>query len=209
MNIAPSTAFEATLEAAITGLVGTIQLGIIDNEGNYTQPLDDADIIETPAGSGFYVAQRTSPDTGGQYTLLWSLDGTTDPDQIATEELVVGFTALSPTIDGPAYATVEQLAAKLKVNAVTHEADLTRVLLASKIEIDTEIGYSLTEDNTADEVALATSVNLARAQDWWLLEGLPVGVIGLGGETPMFTPRDSWARHANNLAPLKNEWGLA
>lgn len=108
------------------------------------------------------------------------------------------------------YATVELLAKKLKVNADTYGDDLERVLLAAKIEIDSEIGYTVTaEDNTDEELALATTVNLARAQDLWLIEGLPIGVVGLGGETPLLSPRDSWMRHALTLEPLKKDWGIA
>lgn len=107
-----------------------------------------------------------------------------------------------------AYATVETLAAQLKVNAETRRVDLQRVLDAAAREINTEIGYNL--DTTADEkdLALVATVNLSRAADLWVIEGLPVGVIGLGGETPFLTPRNSWERHANTLAPLKQSWGL-
>jgi hypothetical protein len=108
-----------------------------------------------------------------------------------------------------AYATVEQLAAQLKVNASTREADLQRVLDAAALEIDTEIGYSLDTSATEEDLALVATVNLARAADLWTIEGLPVGVIGLGGETPFLTPRNSWDRHANTLAPLKQSWGIA
>jgi len=108
-----------------------------------------------------------------------------------------------------AYATVEQLATQLKVNAATRETDLQRVLDAAALEIDTEIGYSLDASADEEDLALVATVNLSRAADLWVIEGLPVGVIGLGGETPFLTPRNSWERHANTLAPLKQEWGLA
>jgi hypothetical protein len=112
-----------------------------------------------------------------------------------------------------AYANVETLAQQLKVNATTREADLQRVLDAAALEIDTEIGpegVALLDASPANEdyLALAATVNLSRAADLWVIEGLPVGVIGLGGETPFLTPRNSWERHSNTLAPLKRSWGL-
>ena len=107
-----------------------------------------------------------------------------------------------------AYADAATLAAKLKVDATAKADDLNRVLNAATVEIDHEIGGPLM--SPSDEVLdLLESVCLARAQDLWLVEGLPVGVIGLGGETPLLSPRDSWARHANVLAALKQSWGVA
>lgn len=107
-----------------------------------------------------------------------------------------------------AYADAAKLAAKLKVNANTQAEDLNRVLNAATLEIDSEIGGPLVSPSE-EELALLESVCLARAQDLWLVEGMPIGVIGLGGETPLLSPRDSWQRHANTLAPLKQSWGIA
>lgn len=110
-----------------------------------------------------------------------------------------------------AYATKEQLAAKLTIGAAratASEDDLQRVLDTAAFEIDVYIGGPLVSP-TDGQTALLTTVNLARAQDLWTIEGLPVGVIGLGGETPLLTPRDSFERMANMLAPLKANWGIA
>ncbi len=110
----------------------------------------------------------------------------------------------------------------MKIPSGFTDADLQRVLDAATLEINVEIGYRIDAEDpdvvtyvgtrgfTIDEaLALAFTTNLARAQDLWLVEGLPVGVIGLGGETPLLSPRDSWVRHANTLAPLKKKWGIA
>ncbi len=109
------------------------------------------------------------------------------------------------------YASVEQLAAKLTIKGArltASETDLQRVLDAATLEINHEIGGALVSP-TEDESALLESVCLARAQDLWLVEEMPIGVIGLGGETPLLSPRDSWQRHANVLAVLKQSWGIA
>ena len=108
-----------------------------------------------------------------------------------------------------AYADVETLAKKLGVNPVTYADDLQRNLDAATREIDHEIGGGLDLSATVEELALAETVCLARAQDLWLIEGLPVGVIGLGTEGQLLVPRNSWERHAHTLAPLKTEWGIA
>ncbi len=109
------------------------------------------------------------------------------------------------------YATTTELAGKLSITGAklaASEADLQRVLDAATLEIDHEIGGAMISPSE-QELALLESVCLARAQDLWLVEGLPIGVIGLGGETPLLSPRDSWQRHANVLAALKQSWGVA
>jgi hypothetical protein len=89
VNVGPAQTYEAVFEAGISGLAGTVALGLLDNVGGFTQALSTAGIIETPAGSGIYAATRISPAVEGQYTLLWSLDGSTDVGQVSTEDLVV------------------------------------------------------------------------------------------------------------------------
>ncbi len=109
------------------------------------------------------------------------------------------------------YASTTELAAKLSISGAklaAQEDDLQRVLDAATLEINHEIGGALVSP-TEEESALLESVCLARAQDLWLVEGMPIGVIGLGGETPLMSPRDSWVRHANVLAVLKQSWGIA
>lgn len=110
-----------------------------------------------------------------------------------------------------AYTEVATLANKLKVNADTQEENLQRVIDAAAFEIDREIGTPLISP-TDGQLALLETVNLGRAQDLWLIEGLPVGVIGLGGETPFLSPRDSWERWAIVLSKGLRDWsevGLA
>lgn len=124
ITIAPSTSYEATLESGTTGLVGTLKLGVYDGQGGVTSALATTGIIETPAGSGVYVATRTAPGTAGQYVLVWSLDGTTDPDQVITEDLVVTGEALV-TIGGTSsvYITRAQLKARLEIPSADTQFD--------------------------------------------------------------------------------------
>ena len=111
--------------------------------------------------------------------------------------------------EAEAYATVAQLAALLKVSATTKEADLIRVLQTAALEIDAEIGGGLGWSDDAQALSLLESVNLDRAQDIWETEMVPAGILGLGSETPLIVPRNSWERHAQRLAPLKTSWGVA
>ena len=105
------------------------------------------------------------------------------------------------------YATVDELAGILKVNAVTRRAALQRVLDTAAYEIDSEIGRSTSL--SAPQLQLVTQVNLERAVEHWQQEQVPWGALGLGGEaTPVFVGADSWNRHAHKLAPLKESWGI-
>lgn len=105
------------------------------------------------------------------------------------------------------YASVEELAKILKVDAVNRRAALERVLLAAAREIDAEVGNSAPYANPP---ALAVEVNLERAVEHWQQMQSPFGLVGVGGvESPAFASSNSWERHAVKLAPLKMSWGIA
>jgi hypothetical protein len=108
---------------------------------------------------------------------------------------------------------VTELARILKIRAPTveQEAAMQRVLDVAAGEIDSEIDLSATATPLAGwQLALAEEVNLERAVEHWRQQESPFGLIGLGPELPAErTAQDSWARHANKLAPLKDQYGLA
>lgn len=110
------------------------------------------------------------------------------------------------------YATADELARLLHVNATTFADQLDEVLIAAAGEIDSELG--LFEDGATPlsedwQLALASQVNLERAQEHWKERAIGWGIVGLDTETPIRLSRDTWERHANKLAPLKTSWGLA
>ena len=111
------------------------------------------------------------------------------------------------TVD-EAYATASELATILQVNETSNAAALDRVLLAAAGEIVTETGRS---DFAGWELELVAQVNLARAEELWKQMKAPWGVVAVGG--PEFgttlIARDTFARHAQTLAPLKAVWGIA
>lgn len=105
------------------------------------------------------------------------------------------------------YASVDELATLLKVNATTRHAALRRVLISAADEIDAELGLTAAFDVPPK---LAIEVNLERAVEHWQQMQSPFGLVGLGAITGgTHTATDSWNRHANKLAPLKESWGLA
>jgi hypothetical protein len=74
----PGATYEAVLDAGETGLVGTLEVGLIDNQGNVAVPFTTAGIIEHPAGSGIYQATGlVAPLAVGQYTQVWLVGSAT------------------------------------------------------------------------------------------------------------------------------------
>lgn len=93
--------FEACFESGITGLVGTISFMVIDNDGGTAIAASTVGIIETPAGSGIYCVERIAPNDLGQYSMVWSTDGSYDNFSVSIDDLVVlsdtaGTTPLQP-----------------------------------------------------------------------------------------------------------------
>jgi len=204
VNVPPAFPYEAVFQAGVTGLVGTVALGLLDNQGAYTDPLSTADIIETPAGSGVYVANRTSPDAEGQYTLLWSIDGTTAPDKVTVEELNVTFGTPASV-----YGTVQELARILQINAPTaaQTAAMTRCLQAASFEADSFMARS-TPLSDARQVDLVTNAVYDIAREHWQQSEVSFGIWenALGA---VVIGRNTFARHAFKLLPLRELMGLA
>ena len=205
MIVTASTDFEAVTQLG-TGLTGTVGVRIRDNEGADALARTTTGISEDIAGSGIYTVTLTAPADAGQYTIVWDDAGA--PISYAIEELLVVATATVGVIGGlSAYATVEELSAILRVNAVTHQDALEGVLIAAADEIDAEVGRT---GRYTTVPRLAWEVNLERAVEHWQQRQSPFGIIGLGAETGVtHTSRDSWDRHAHKLTPLKETWGLA
>jgi phage gp36-like protein len=82
----PGDSFNAVLDNAATGLVGTIGVRI-DQEATTVTPRTTAGIVEFPANSGIYTATLAAPDDEGDYTIVWDTGGISP--SWATEDLVV------------------------------------------------------------------------------------------------------------------------
>ena len=99
MYVESSTAFEAVYESGVTGQVGTVEVKVIDNDGVTTIGPTTLNITEDGV-SGIYIWNApAAPGPLGQYTIVWSLDGSFNDDTVSVEDLVVvaaGAGALPP-----------------------------------------------------------------------------------------------------------------
>jgi hypothetical protein len=92
MQVAQSAAFEAVFESGETGLVGTLEVAVIDNDDVVIFGPTSVGIIENEVGgtpTGIYTAELTAPGDVGQYSIVWSLDGSFEPDSVSSEDLIV------------------------------------------------------------------------------------------------------------------------
>lgn len=87
--VGASNPFEAVLEAGITGLVGTLAVEIVDNDGNIVFGPTTANIAEEATTGVYMWNNAAAPATLGQYTIIWSTDGTFDEGSVAAEDLVI------------------------------------------------------------------------------------------------------------------------
>jgi hypothetical protein len=94
MYVEASQPFEATFGAGVSGLVGTVEVAVEDNDGNVVIGPTAANISEiniSGVDTGVYAWNApAAPGTLGQYTIIWSPDGTWDPDTASVpEDLVI------------------------------------------------------------------------------------------------------------------------
>lgn len=91
--VAQAQAFEAVYESGQTGFVGTVEVAIVDNDGNTVVGPTTTNITETSVGgnpTGVYTWNApAAPASTGQYTIIWSLDGSYDPITTSAEDLIV------------------------------------------------------------------------------------------------------------------------
>jgi hypothetical protein len=112
------------------------------------------------------------------------------------------------------YGSVSELFRILKIRTPSAEQTTAaeRVLLAAAGEVNAEIDLAETDSLAGWEHALATEVCLERAVEHWRQQEAPFGLLPIGGELgggAERTARDTWARHAHKLSPLKRQWGFA
>jgi len=109
------------------------------------------------------------------------------------------------------YAPIEEFARIIRLDNPT-EDQLTaaqRALDAATQEIDAYLSWETgAPAGLPDEsMALVVQVNLDRAAEHWRLT--PYGALSQGPEVgTVMTARNTWYRHAQNLASLKTDWGV-
>lgn len=110
------------------------------------------------------------------------------------------------------YASTDELFRILKIRSASAEQILAgeRVLLAATGEINAEVDLVAGDTLEDWETSLIEEVCLERAVEHWRQQEAPFGLLGLGAESGVaFASKDSWGRHAEKLAPVKGQWGLA
>lgn len=83
--------FETTVTFGETGL--TPEYRVDDNQGATVIAATGVGVIELGT-QGIYSASPTAPGTAGQWTIIWSPDGSFDPASIAADDLVTYSTAI-------------------------------------------------------------------------------------------------------------------
>lgn len=210
MRRQPGQTDQLFVDWGVTG--ATLGVQVLDNEGNVTTSRQTG-FVEFPAGTGlYYLDDYTFPDERGSFTLLYDDDGGTAAiGHTATEELEITSSAGEP-FDGDTYATADELFRILKIRTPSTEQETAaaRVLVAATFEINQEIDREDTDPVSGAEVSLAADVCLRRAAELWALQEVRFGLVGLGTEVgATYLARDSWAKYALDLAPLKGQWGFA
>lgn len=105
-----------------------------------------------------------------------------------------------------AYATIEELAADLRITVTAANQDkLQRCLDAAAAEIDDAVDRL---DPMPVDDALAASVNLQRGVEWYKANDAAFGVIGVSDTGTLQAPRNTFRRHAITMLPRKQRWGV-
>jgi hypothetical protein len=108
-----------------------------------------------------------------------------------------------------AYATVEQLAAALRVAVTPKNTDMLQQSLdAAAREIDHYCDRP-SDDPIAPDDPLAGMVNIGRGLEWFKANDAVFGAVGFADIGVLSAPADPFARHAATLTPLKVQFGIA
>lgn len=100
----PGQTFEATLDGADSGLVGTLGVRIIDTPtGTTVRARTTAGIVEAPAASGLYAVALVASDDddvqlpAGGYSLVWD-NGADPPDYYRDELIITSSLSVGPVV---------------------------------------------------------------------------------------------------------------
>lgn len=208
MNKAPGATDELFVDWGETGQ--TIGVAIYDAASTLIASRQTG-FVESPAGSGGYVfADYVFPDDKGTYRIRYDNDGgTAAVGHVVWEDLTITSSSGEP-FDGDTYGEVDEMFRRLKINNPTAEQTEAAegMLIAATGEIDAEVDREDDDPISGWEISLAKEVCLQRAIELW--RASPFGLIDIGGDFgAITTAKNTWDRHAHDLAPLKRQWGLA
>jgi hypothetical protein len=112
------------------------------------------------------------------------------------------------------YADLTEFTRVLRLDNPTDDqlAAAQRALDAATQEIDAYLSWDVTPpvdgDVSPDGMALVVQVNIDRAAEHWRLT--PYGALNQGPDVgTVLVARNSWYRHAQTLASLKDDWGVS
>ena len=109
-----------------------------------------------------------------------------------------------------AYATVDELAAALRVQVTVKNSGLLQSCLdASASEIDHALGRLSTDPLPTPTPALIVRVNVDRGVEWFKASDAAFGGVGFAETGILRVPADGFNRHAATLTPLTQTWGVA
>ena len=108
-----------------------------------------------------------------------------------------------------AYATAAELAAALRIPVTEKNTALLEAsVAAASAEIDHQCGRDVLDPiDPADP--LAHMICIARGVEWFKANDAAFGAVGFDATGVMTTPRDGFARHAADLVPLVQTFGVA
>lgn len=109
-----------------------------------------------------------------------------------------------------AYATVEELAAALRVSVTSANTDALQACLdAAAVEIDAAIDrVDPAAPLPAEQEPLANRVNIVRGVEWFKSNDAAFGVIGTVDTGTLQAPRNGFNRHRSALRPVKQQFGV-
>jgi hypothetical protein len=111
-----------------------------------------------------------------------------------------------------AYCTPDELAAALRIAPTLKNADLLdKCVTAASREIDHDRDPMTTAPPLTDtgDLALAHMVCIARGVEWYKSNDSVFGMVGFADTGVLAAPRDTFARHAATLIPLRQQFGVA
>ena len=108
-----------------------------------------------------------------------------------------------------AYATVDELAAALRVAVSAKNSDwLESCLDAAASEIDHYVDRDTADPLPSPAPALVTQVNVARGVEWYKASDAAFGGVGFADTGILPVKLDGFARHALSLVPFKRRFGI-
>jgi hypothetical protein len=155
VNREPNVTFEATYGPADSGLAGTVEVAIQDNQNNVVYGPTTASIIELSIGgspTGFYRAILVAPADEGDYSILWSDDGSFDDTSTFSEDLTVKIEPVPVLSSLPGLG--DAIADSEICSAWTSESDILNCCNAEGLG---------TSDPRLDQAIVAASEELYRA----------------------------------------------